>query len=192
MKFARVQEILRNFASKRILVIGDLMLDQFVWGRVSRISPEAPVPVVEVTRESCYPGGAANVARNVREFSPSVLVMGLVGEDGYANRLRKILAGCGIDLDAIQTDGSFQTVVKTRIIARQQQLVRVDREKPQPLSDALQARCIEQIRALLPEIGGIIFEDYGKGFLQQRFCGCGHFAGPAGRKSGNGRPERAK
>ena len=136
MEFARVQEILRYFASKRILVIGDLVLDQFVWGRVSRISPEAPVPVVEVTRESCYPAGAANVARNVREFSPSVLVMGLVGEDGYANRLRKIL-GCGIDFDAIQTDGSFQTVVKTRIIARQQQLVRVDREKPKPLLDAL-------------------------------------------------------
>jgi len=124
---------------------------------------------VEVIRESYYPGGAANVARNVKEFSPSVLVMGVVGEDGYAGQLRRILKQSGIDLDAIQTDGSFETIVKTRIIARQQQLVRVDREKPQPLSDELQTRCIEKIRALLPEIGGIIFEDYGKGFLQQRF-----------------------
>ncbi len=169
MKLERVEEILRTFPSQRILVIGDLMLDQFVWGRVSRISPEAPVPVVEVIRESYYPGGAANVARNVKEFSPSVLVMGMVGEDGYAGQLRRILKQSGIDLDAIESDGSFETIVKTRIIARQQQLVRVDREKPQPLSDELQTRCIEKIRALLPEIGGIIFEDYGKGFLQQRF-----------------------
>jgi len=169
MKLERVEEILRIFPSKRILVIGDLMLDEFVWGRVSRISPEAPVPVVEVMRESSYPGGAANVARNLKEFSRSVVVMGMVGEDGYADQLRRILTQCGIDLEAIQTDGSFQTVVKTRIIARQQQVVRVDREKPQPLSDELQIRCVEKIRALLPEISGIIFEDYGKGFLQQRF-----------------------
>jgi D-beta-D-heptose 7-phosphate kinase/D-beta-D-heptose 1-phosphate adenosyltransferase len=109
------------------------------------------------------------VARNVKEFSLSVVVMGLVGEDEYADRLRKILAQTGIDLNAIQSDNSFQTIVKTRIIARQQQLVRVDREAPQPLSDELQTRCIEKIDALLPEIDGIIFEDYGKGFLQQRF-----------------------
>jgi D-beta-D-heptose 7-phosphate kinase/D-beta-D-heptose 1-phosphate adenosyltransferase len=125
--------------------------------------------VVEVVRESSYPGGAANVARNLKEFSSTVLVMGMVGEDGYADQLRRILRQSGIDLGAIQSDGSLQTIVKTRIIARQQQVVRVDREKRQPLSDDLQVRCIEKIRALLPEIGGIIFEDYGKGFLQQRF-----------------------
>src|SRR5215831_20718275 len=104
MKLERVEEMLRNFPDKRILVIGDLMLDEFVWGRVSRISPEAPVPVVEVVRQSSYPGGAANVARNVKEFSLSVVVMGLVGEDEYADRLRKILAQTGIDLNAIQSD----------------------------------------------------------------------------------------
>jgi D-glycero-beta-D-manno-heptose-7-phosphate kinase len=169
MKLERVEEILRNFPSKRILTIGDLMVDEFLWGRVSRISPEAPVPVVEVVRESSYPGGAANVARNLKQFSSSVLVMGMVGEDGYAEELRRILRQSGIDLDAIQIDGSFQTIVKTRIIARQQQVVRVDREKPQSLSDELQTRCIEKIRALLPKLDGIIFEDYGKGFLQQRF-----------------------
>ena len=81
MKLARVEELLGLFSSKRVLVIGDLMLDEYVWGRVSRISPEAPVPVVEVIRESYYPGGAANVARNVREFTPTVFVMGLVGEE---------------------------------------------------------------------------------------------------------------
>jgi D-beta-D-heptose 7-phosphate kinase/D-beta-D-heptose 1-phosphate adenosyltransferase len=169
MKLERVKEILKNFQSKSILVIGDLMLDEFVWGRVSRISPEAPVPVVDVIRESCYPGGAANVARNVREFSSSVLLMGLVGEDGHADRLRRALAESGINLDAVQSDPSYQTIVKTRIIARQQQVVRVDREKPQPLSAELQIQCIKTIRVLLPEIDAIIFEDYGKGFLQQCF-----------------------
>ena len=93
MKLERVEELLREFPSKRVLVIGDLMLDEFVWGRVSRISPEAPVPVVEVIRESYYPGGAANVARNVREFTPSVYVMGMIGEDLHAQKLRELLGG---------------------------------------------------------------------------------------------------
>ncbi len=104
MKLERVEELLRSFPSKRVLVIGDLMLDEFVWGRVSRISPEAPVPVVEVIRESYYPGGAANVARNVREFTPSVFVMGVIGEDSHAQKLRNLLAENGIGLDAIQHD----------------------------------------------------------------------------------------
>jgi rfaE bifunctional protein kinase chain/domain len=169
MKFARVEELLQRFPSKRILVIGDLMLDEFVWGRVTRISPEAPVPVVEVVRESYYPGGAANVARNVREFTPSISVMGLVGEDGHAARLRQLLAENGIGLDALQSDRTFQTIVKTRIIARQQQVVRVDREKPQPLSEQGRAQSVNKIRELLPNIDAIIFEDYGKGLLQQEF-----------------------
>src|ERR1700751_4296388 len=149
MKLARVAELLRNFPNKRVLVIGDLMLDEFVWGRVSRISPEAPVPVVEVIRESYYPGGAANVARNVREFTPTVFVMGMIGEDSHAHKLRKLLGENGIGLEAVQNDGSFQTIVKTRIIARQQQVLRVDREKPQPLTAELQIRCIKTIRELL-------------------------------------------
>src|ERR1700735_5383791 len=135
MKPERGEKLLREFSSKRVLVVGDLMLDEFVWGRVSRISPEAPVPVVEVIRESYYPGGAANVARNVREFTPSVYVMGLIGEDSHAQKLRELLGENGIGLEGLQNDRSFQTIVKTRIIARQQQVVRVDRERPQPLSN---------------------------------------------------------
>jgi len=169
MKLERAKELLREFPDKRVLVIGDLMLDEFVWGRVSRISPEAPVPVVEVIRESYYPGGAANVARNVREFTPSVFVMGLIGEDSYARKLRELLDQNGISLEAVQNEPSFQTIVKTRIIARQQQVVRVDRERPQSLSDEAQARCVEKVRELLPELDAVIFEDYGKGLLQQNF-----------------------
>jgi rfaE bifunctional protein kinase chain/domain len=169
MKLERVEELLHEFPTKRVLVIGDLMLDEFVWGRVSRISPEAPVPVVEVIRESYYPGGAANVARNVREFTPSVFVMGLIGEDSHAQKLRELLGENGIGLDGLQNDRSFQTIVKTRIIARQQQVVRVDRERPQPLSDETLAGFIEKVRELLPQLDAVIFEDYGKGLLQQNF-----------------------
>src|SRR6201987_4344648 len=169
MKLARVAELLRNFPNKRVLVIGDLMLDEFVWGRVSRISPEAPVPVVEVIRESYYPGGAANVARNVREFTPTVFVMGMIGEDSHAHKLRKLLGENGIGLEAVQNDGSFQTIVKTRIIARQQQVLRVDREKPQPLTKQGRVETVNKIRESLPNLDAIIFEDYGKGLLQQEF-----------------------
>lgn len=169
MMLERVEELLRQVSSKRVLVIGDLMLDEYVWGRVSRISPEAPVPVVEVIRESYYPGGAANVARNVREFSPSVFVMGLVGEDAHGEKLRKLMGENGISLEGLQDDASFQTIVKTRIIARQQQVVRVDRERPHPLAGEAQAKCLEKVRALLPRLDAIIFEDYGKGLLQQSF-----------------------
>ncbi len=169
MKLQRVEKLLREFSNKRVLVIGDLMLDEFVWGRVSRISPEAPVPVVEVIRESYYPGGAANVARNVREFTPSVFVMGLIGEDTYAQKLRKLLDENGISLEALQNEQSFQTIVKTRIIARHQQVVRVDRERPHPLEQQAQAHCVKKVRELLPNLDAVIFEDYGKGFLQQNF-----------------------
>jgi rfaE bifunctional protein kinase chain/domain len=168
MKLKRVKEILRESATKRILVIGDLMLDEFIWGRVSRISPEAPVPVVEVVRESSYPGGAANVARNVREFASSVRVMGLVGQDAHAEQLKKLLASSGIDLESVLSDPTFQTIVKTRIIARQQQVVRVDRERPYALTPELQQAAVDKVVNLLPDIDGIIFEDYGKGFLNQQ------------------------
>jgi D-glycero-beta-D-manno-heptose-7-phosphate kinase len=167
MNLARLDQILSQFPNKRVLVIGDLMLDEFVWGRVSRISPEAPVPVVEVLRESYYPGGAANVARNVRECGTQVYVMGLIGEDDAGVRLRKILEDTGIHHETVQIVSAFQTIVKTRIIARQQQVVRVDRERVAVLSQAIEDRCLETIQRLLSQIDAIILEDYGKGFLQQ-------------------------
>src|ERR671935_1031085 len=97
MQFDRVEDLISQFASKQILVIGDLMLDEFVWGKVSRISPEAPVPVVEVTGESYYPGGAANVARNLREFTAHTALLGLVGADAPGERLCGLLEASGID-----------------------------------------------------------------------------------------------
>src|SRR5512135_890202 len=124
-----LSRIVERFARQRILGIGDLMLDEFVWGRVSRISPEAPVPVVDVTGESYYPGGAANVARNVREFTSAVRIMGIAGADSEGRRLLELLESAGIDASAVERDPDFSTTVKTRIIARHQQVVRVDRER---------------------------------------------------------------
>src|SRR6476620_3108680 len=128
MRLDRLEQILERAASRRITVIGDLMLDEFVWGKVGRISPEAPVPVVEVTGESFYPGGAANVARNLRELTGRVAVIGMVGDDRSGHQLSELWADQRIEmLDSGKSDG-FRTIVKTRIIARQQQVVRVDRE----------------------------------------------------------------
>src|SRR5256714_3706186 len=105
MRLERLREILARAAPKRIAVAGDLMLDEFVWGKVGRISPEAPVPVVEVTGESFYPGGAANVARNLREFCGNVAVIGILGRDASGQRLRGLLADQSIDLvDAVEDD----------------------------------------------------------------------------------------
>src|SRR6266576_3732941 len=113
MDLTRLQAILDRAPSKRIMVIGDLMLDEFVWGKVGRISPEAPVPVVEVTGESFYPGGAANVARNLRELVGGVAVVGMVGSDRSGEQLRTLLGEQKIEMLDFGKPGNFQTIVKT-------------------------------------------------------------------------------
>src|ERR1051326_4964742 len=129
MNLDRLRQILERAASRRIMEIGDLMFIEFVWGKVGRSSPEAPVPVVEVTGESFYPGGAANVARNLREFVDQVAVIGMLGKDRSGRQLRQLLSEKKIDTSSAIEDDSFYTIVKTRIIALHQQVVRVDREK---------------------------------------------------------------
>ena len=165
MKARRLKEILARAREKRILVIGDLMLDEFVWGKVGRISPEAPVPVVEVTGESFYPGGAANVARNLREFTTNVAVIGVFGTDRGGRQLGDLLAEQKIDTGSIIEDPGFATIVKTRIIARNQQVVRVDREQLRSPSPAQVSKVVRNVGRLLPKTDAVIFEDYGKGFL---------------------------
>jgi len=163
---ARVQEIIGGMSGRRVLVAGDLMLDEFIWGKVSRISPEAPVPVVAVDRETFYPGGAANVARNLREFTPHAAVLGLAGEDAAGARLRDLLAAGGIGTDGV-VPRSGPTTVKTRIIARTQQVVRVDRELAEPAGPAQRKALLAALDAALPQTDGVIVEDYGKGLLDQ-------------------------
>lgn len=162
--------IASRFSAARIVVIGDLMLDEFIWGKVSRISPEAPVPVVQVTRESHYPGGAANVARNVREFTDHVAVMGIIGRDQPGDRLLELLRGTGIETEGVQRDGLYQTAVKTRIIARNQQVVRVDRERRCELRAEQQQHAIQYLDSMAGRVDGIVVADYGKGFLGQELA----------------------
>jgi len=170
MKLERYEKIAAGCPDSRVLVIGDLILDQFIWGRVSRISPEAPVPVVEVDRETQYPGGAANVARNLREISPHTAVMGMIGTDPHAHTLKRLLADEGIHIEGIQQDPDYHTIVKTRIIARQQQVVRVDRERKLRPTHAQLERAIAAIEGMLPNLDAVIVEDYGKGLIQQDFA----------------------
>jgi D-glycero-beta-D-manno-heptose-7-phosphate kinase len=165
MNLTRLERILDRAPSKRITVIGDLMLDEFVWGKVGRISPEAPVPVVEVTGESFYPGGAANVARNLREFVDQVAVIGLLGKDRNGQQLRELLVCEKMDVSNAIEDETFRTVVKTRIIARHQQVVRVDREQFTNPSAAQIAKVVAAVRKNIQDTDAVIFEDYGKGFL---------------------------
>lgn len=156
---------LRKFARCRILVIGDVMLDHFIWGSVCRISPEAPVPVVEVSHETWYPGGAANVARNVAPFTRHVMVMGRVGRDRQAEQLRTLLRKEGVKCGPLLVSRAIPTISKARVIARHQQVVRVDREMLEPLT-AAELRSVERkLLALAGRLDAIILEDYGKGFV---------------------------
>ena len=161
--------LLARCRDKRLLVIGDLMLDEFVWGHVSRISPEAPVPIVEVHRQSYYPGGAANVARNLREFTAHVAVMGVLGNDLHAEILKGLLSAQDIRLDAVTQLEDYPTIVKTRIIARQQHVVRVDRESRAIPDATCHPAALARFEEMLPELDAIIIEDYAKGFLTQGF-----------------------
>jgi rfaE bifunctional protein kinase chain/domain len=169
MNSDRLTHLLDSFSTKRLLVIGDLMLDEFIWGNVSRISPEAPVPVVDVERESYFPGGAANVARNLREFCGDVRMLASIGRDPQGAHLKRLLEEEGIQLGSLLEDIAYRTIVKTRIIARHQQIVRVDRERKAGLTPMHLERAMSQVEAMLPELDAIIFEDYGKGLLHQDF-----------------------
>jgi D-glycero-beta-D-manno-heptose-7-phosphate kinase len=165
MKLKRLDEILSQTAGKQIVVIGDLMLDEFVWGKVGRISPEAPVPVVQVTGESFFPGGAANVARNLREFVDHTAVIGVVGKDRGGRQLRTLLSEQNIDTAGTIEDSNLQTIVKTRVIAGHQQVVRVDREQVRAPTMEQVAQVTDAFRKIVANIDAVIFEDYGKGFL---------------------------
>lgn len=169
MEDSRLAELLSQFERKTVLVLGDVMLDRFIWGNVSRISPEAPVPVVHVERESAYPGGAANVARNLLPFAKDVHVVGILGPGMMGDLLRSNFEEAGLSTGALLVDEGYETIVKTRIIARGQQVVRVDRETPRSVSPEIATRLQEKVEKLLPSVDAIIIEDYAKGLLGQTF-----------------------
>lgn len=156
---------LARFSQCRILVIGDVMLDRFVRGNVRRISPEAPVPIVEVVEETLNPGGAANVACNLSRFTPHVSIIGRVGHDSQAAELNFQLGQDGVNTHSLLVNHSIPTISKARIVARQQQIVRVDREKLVWLTDDEVLEVRQKLTSLAPHLDAIIIEDYGKGFI---------------------------
>lgn len=163
----RVRKLLENASARRLLVVGDLMLDQFVLGSVRRISPEAPVPVVEFERESFMPGGAANVARNLAALEVPCEIFGLVGGDESGAKLAALLEGQGVGCAGLLRSRARPTSIKTRIIAQNQQVVRVDREDTRPIAKAEVGKLLRHIEARLAESDGVIVGDYGKGVVTQ-------------------------
>lgn len=167
-----LEEILPRIQGKKVLVIGDIMVDEYIGGNVSRISPEAPVPVVEVETEELRLGGAANVAANVRSLGGNPVLIGVVGDDAAAERLAEDLARDGIDGRGIIVDKGRPTTIKTRIIAGSQQIVRFDREGRDEVRGENLARLSRGVEEMLSEVDGLIISDYGKGVVSGPFLQC--------------------
>src|SRR5215510_788452 len=168
MNQTRAQQIINCFANQHIIVLGDLMLDEFIWGEVRRISPEAPVPVVDVKRETISLGGAGNVVSNLFDLGAHVLPVGVVGNDQAANLIRDRLIERGGVVSGLISDHSRPTTRKTRILAhsqQQQQMVRADREERKPVSAEVEARVIEAFNSFLNHAHAVIISDYDKGLL---------------------------
>ncbi len=164
---SRARQILAAAQKTRVLVVGDVMLDQFIWGGVSRISPEAPVPVVEFARESFMPGGAANVARNLISLATPAELFGAIGNDDAGRKLQKLLGEQNIGCAGLVKSSARHTSVKTRIVAHQQQVVRIDRETRDGLDGKLTARLIAELKSKLSQTDAVIVGDYGKGVVTQ-------------------------
>jgi D-glycero-beta-D-manno-heptose-7-phosphate kinase len=155
-------------SGSRVFVLGDVMLDEFLWGKAARISPEAPVPVVEVARQSFHLGGAANVAGNVRALGGSAVLAGVVGNDAAAERLREVLDGAGVVAHLLRAEEARPTTVKTRIVAQGQQVVRADREQSADIPADLEDQLFECLRRELPSCQALVVSDYQKGVITER------------------------
>lgn len=164
----RFLELINQFKKARILVIGDFILDQFIWGSVARISPEAPVPVVHVQRESFMPGGSLNVAHNIRTLGGMVYPCGLVGRDREGRALLKIMRKEGVDTGGIVSDSGRPTSLKTRVIAHSQQVVRFDRENHTEIPTHDQKKMLQFIKQRIKQIDVVVIEDYGKGVVEPK------------------------
>jgi D-beta-D-heptose 7-phosphate kinase/D-beta-D-heptose 1-phosphate adenosyltransferase len=165
---ARAQELLANFADQRLLVLGDLMLDEFIWGEVRRISPEAPVPVVEVKRESWHAGGAGNVVSNLLALGAQAIPLGVIGQDWAGDKLRERLTDAGAETKFLLADSTRPTTLKTRIVAHHQQMIRADRESKAPLHEATEDALLAAFTAALATADAVIVSDYDKGVLTPR------------------------
>jgi rfaE bifunctional protein kinase chain/domain len=165
MRRSRLEEILEQFPRRRVLVVGDCMLDEYIWGRVSRISPEAPVMVVEQERTTYAAGGASNVAANVMALGGEAAIAGVIGRDPMGERLREELARLGVQTAGLLTDEDRPTTRKTRIVAHSQQVVRVDHEQTSPIPGHLEAQLREHLQTAVAQADAVLFSDYNKGVL---------------------------
>ncbi|MCL2335280.1 MAG: D-glycero-beta-D-manno-heptose-7-phosphate kinase [Endomicrobia bacterium] len=162
-----LSKLIDSFEKQTILVVGDTMVDKFIWGKVSRISPEAPVPVVEVTRETETLGGAGNVANNITALGGKAYMISAIGDDNTGRMLVGLLEDKNINADFIVRDNNRPTIIKTRIIATNQQVVRVDREIKGVYAHSTEQKIIKNIELLLPKANAVILSDYGKGVVSQ-------------------------
>ncbi len=165
MQTQRAKTILDNFTGKKVLVVGDVMLDEYVWGKVSRISPEAPVMVVDADRHTFVPGGAANVVNNLCALGATAAIAGVVGHDSAGQTLAEKLTEGGADVTVLIADEDRPTTLKTRIIAHSQQVVRVDHEKRDPISGDSRAKLQTGLEKAIPLCDAVLLSDYQKGLL---------------------------
>jgi D-glycero-beta-D-manno-heptose-7-phosphate kinase len=165
---SRGKRLVGTFRGARILVVGDVMLDEFLWGRVARISPEAPVPVVEVTHQSFHLGGAGNVANNVNALGGQAVLAGVIGRDVAGDKVRHSLVQSGVEDALALAEAGRPTTIKTRIVAHHQQVVRADRERVEDLPGDIEDALIERIREALPSCRAVVVSDYQKGVVTAR------------------------
>lgn len=165
----RANSIIDGFSKARVLVLGDLIMDHFIWGKVRRISPEAPVPVVDVTRETVLLGGSANVVNNIQSLGGRSLVSGVVGRDGDGRRLVKMLEDKAIKTSGIVVDPKRPTTVKTRVIAHSQQVVRFDRESRLKVGPSVISGVYGYVKKALRTASLVLISDYGKGLVSKEF-----------------------
>ena len=168
MKSKRFHALVEQFSQKHILVVGDLMLDSYMWGATSRISPEAPVPIVSVSEVTHNPGGAANVGWNIVSLSAKVTMAGIVGDDNHGEQLLELMTERGMQVHSVVKDTQRPTTVKTRVIAQGQQVVRTDQESLEELSGESLHAVKDSIEKCLKDVDGIILADYNKGLLTEK------------------------
>ncbi|MVN22412.1 D-glycero-beta-D-manno-heptose-7-phosphate kinase [Mucilaginibacter arboris] len=170
MLLQKIRSLPSGLKPPKILIIGDLMIDQYIWGDANRLSPEAPVPIVNVNKESNTLGGAGNVAQNLISFGAEVIVAGLIGDDQAGKELLAVLADENADPTGIVIDSKRPTTIKTRIIAGSYQIVRIDREVSEPISQTSEDELFHKIHAHLAEADIVLFSDYNKGVLSPSLC----------------------
>ena len=158
-------DIVKRFSKARVAVVGDLILDRYVWGDVSRISPEAPVPVVWVQKEGFMPGGACNVASNLAKLGAHVDMVGIIGDDQKGEILKSQLETMGVSTRGVFTDNTRPTILKTRVVANHQQVVRIDYENIESVAHKYLLKIQEYLKKNIKSIDGVIIEDYGKGLI---------------------------